>query len=152
MPQVSAGILLYRRGARGLEVFLIHMGGPFWTRKDAGAWSIPKGLIGAEEEPLQAARREFREETGSEVDGEFLSLTPVRQAGGKIVHAWAVEGEIDADAIVSNTFTVEWPAGSGRRRAFPEADRAAWFSLEEAGEKIIAGQRGLLVELAGLAH
>jgi predicted NUDIX family NTP pyrophosphohydrolase len=147
MPQSSAGILLYRRGHGGLEVFLIHMGGPFWARKDAGAWSIPKGLVAAGEDPLTAARREFREETGSDVDGDFLPLTPIKQAGGKTVRAWALEGDIDAGSIVSNTFKVEWPAGSGRWRSYPEADKGAWFSVEEALEKIIAGQRLLLTEL-----
>jgi predicted NUDIX family NTP pyrophosphohydrolase len=148
MPQVSAGILLYRRGAQGLEVFLIHMGGPFWARKDAGAWSIPKGLMGEGEAPLAAARREFREETGSDVDGDFVPLTPVKQAGGKVVQAWAVEGDIDAAGIVSNTFTIEWPAGSGRRRSYPEADKAGWFALDEARGKIVAGQAALLTELS----
>lgn len=148
MPQISAGILLYRRGASGLEVFLIHMGGPFWARKDAGAWSIPKGLIDEGEDALAAARREFREETGSEIDGEFLPLAPIKQAGGKVVQAWAVEGDIDADNIVSNTFNVEWPAGSGRWRSYPEADRGGWFSLAEAMDRIVQGQRALLSELA----
>jgi predicted NUDIX family NTP pyrophosphohydrolase len=148
MPQVSAGILLFRRGSLGLEVFLIHMGGPFWARKDAGAWSIPKGLIEEGEDPLAAARREFREETGSEVDGEFLPLTPIRQAGGKVVHAWAVEGDIDAELIVSNTYKVEWPTGSGRWRTYPEADRGGWFTLGEAATKIVQGQRELLRDLA----
>ena len=150
MAQTSAGILLFRRGAAGLEVFLIHMGGPFWARKEAGAWSIPKGLIEPDEDPLRAARREFREETGHEVGGEFLPLTAVRQAGGKRVLAWAVEGDLDATRLVSNTFSVETPAGSGRFRSYPEADRGEWFPLRAAAEKIIAGQRPLLDELARL--
>lgn len=151
MPQISAGILLFRRGAAGLEVFLIHMGGPFWARKDAGAWSIPKGLIDADEDPLAAARREFREETGQEVDGAFLPLAPIRQAGGKIVQAWAVEGDIDADNIVSNTYRIEWPAGSGRWRSYPEADKGGWFAIQQAAEKIVAGQRALLSQLPAVA-
>jgi predicted NUDIX family NTP pyrophosphohydrolase len=126
------------------------MGGPFWARKDAGAWSIPKGLIDADEDPLAAARREFREETGREIEGEFLPLTPIKQAGGKVVQAWAVEGDMDADNIVSNTYRAEWPRGSGRWGSYPEADKAAWFPLEEAAEKIITGQRALLTQLQTL--
>lgn len=152
MAQVSAGILLYRRRGECPEVFLIHMGGPFWVRKDAGAWSIPKGLIDAGEDPQAAALREFREETGQTLAdpvGRALTLQPVRQAGGKVVHAWAIEGDADPEHIVSNTFRVESPAGSGRWRTYPEADRAAWLSLAEAREKIVVAQRGLLDELAG---
>jgi predicted NUDIX family NTP pyrophosphohydrolase len=154
VPQISAGILLYRCCARGVEVFLIHMGGPFWAHKDAGAWSIPKGLIAEGEDPLAAALREFAEETGQslgDVNGRTHPLAPIRQAGGKIVQAWAVEGDADAEHIVSNEFRVELPPGSGRWRSYPEADRAAWFTLAEAEQKIVAGQRGLLAQVATFA-
>ena len=131
---------MYRRRASGLEVFLVHPGGPFWARKDAGAWSIPKGEIEQGEAPIDAARREFAEETGSAVVGEFAPLGWVRMRSGKVVHAWAVEGEIDADAIRSNVFTLEWPPRSGRQRQYPEADRAAWFPIDEARQRILAAQ------------
>ena len=145
MPnKASAGVLMYRRRAGGLEVFLVHPGGPFWARKDAGAWSIPKGEIEQGEAPIDAARREFEEETGSAVVGEFAPLGWVRMRSGKVVHAWAVEGEIDADAIRSNVFTLEWPPRSGRQRQYPEADRAAWFPIVEARQRILAAQAPLL--------
>lgn len=153
MAQTSAGILLYRRRGEQVEVFLIHMGGPFWARKDAGAWSIPKGLIDEGEDPFVAALREFGEETGQELDvapGRATELTPVRQAGGKVVRAWAIEGEADADRIASNTFSVETPAGSGKWRTYPEADRAAWLAPDTARAKIVAGQRGLVDQLVAL--
>jgi predicted NUDIX family NTP pyrophosphohydrolase len=145
--KVSAGILLYRLPARGPEVFLVHPGGPFWAKRDLAAWSVPKGEIDADEDPLEAAKREFFEETGQRVDGNFVELSPVRQPGGKVVCAWAVEGEIDAAAIVSNTFSIEWPPKSGKTRAFPEIDRAGWFALDDAREKILAGQQPLLDQL-----
>jgi predicted NUDIX family NTP pyrophosphohydrolase len=148
--RVSAGILLYRIRDGEPQVFLVHMGGPFWAAKDEGAWSIPKGEYAADEDPLIAARREFREETGSPVDGDFMPLTPVRQAGGKLVAAWAVEGDIDADDIVSNTYCVESPRGSGRWRTYPEVDRGGWFTLPQAAAKILASQRRLLDEFARL--
>jgi len=129
---VSAGLLVYRVRDGQLEVCLVHPGGPFWARKDAGAWSIPKGEIEAGEEALAAARRECLEETGQVVDGEFVPLTPVRLRSGKTVHAFAVSGEIDVTAIRSATFSMEWPPHSGRVKAFPEVDRAAWFSVEDA--------------------
>jgi len=135
---------MYRRRASGLELFLVHPGGPFWARKDAGAWSIPKGEIEPGEAPIDAARREFAEETGSAVVGDFASLGWVRMRSGKVVHAWAVEGEIDADAIQSNVFTLEWPPRSGRQRQYPEADRAAWFPIDEARQRILAAQAPLL--------
>lgn len=146
----SAGLLVYRRRDGALEVFLVHPGGPFWQNKDDGAWSLPKGEYTDEEEALAAAQREFLEETGMSVSGTFSSLAPVRQAGGKIVHAWAIAGDFDAAAIRSNTFTMEWPPRSGKMRSFPEVDRAAWFTLQEARVKILAGQRPLLDELAAM--
>lgn len=144
---ISAGILLYRIGGGALEVFLVHPGGPYWRNKDAGAWSIPKGLLEHGDDPLTAAKREFHEETGSPVEGEFVALAPLRQSSGKVVHAFAVEGDIDAAAIVSNLFPMEWPPRSGRMQEFPEVDRGAWFELPEAREKILSGQRGFLDEL-----
>jgi predicted NUDIX family NTP pyrophosphohydrolase len=148
MTRTSAGLLLYRWRDGALEVFLVHPGGPFWARKDDGAWSIPKGEFAPGEDPLAAARREFAEETGLAVDGEVRALAPIRQAGGKVVHAFALEGELDADAIRSNSFTIEWPPRSGRLRAFPEVDRAGWFALAEARRKILKSQLGLLEQLA----
>ena len=141
---------MYRRRANGLEVFLVHPGGPFWARKDVGAWTIPKGEIEAGEEPIEAALREFGEETGSAVSGDFTPLGSVRMRSGKVVHAWAVEGEIDAETIRSNVFTLEWPPRSGRQQEYPEADRAAWFPLDEARRRILAGQAPLLDELDSL--
>jgi len=143
----SAGILLYRFREGVLQVLLAHPGGPFWAKKDSGAWTIPKGEIGDSEEPLAAARRELREETGLDLDGEFIALAPVRQKSGKWVHAWALEGDCDPAAIRSNTFSVEWPPKSGKQREFPEIDRAAWFTIPEAREKILAAQAGFLDEL-----
>src|SRR6185436_8980708 len=139
----SAGILLYRTSPR-TQVLLVHPGGPYWAKKDAGAWTIPKGEIDENEEPLVAARRELREETGVDAPGEALALTPIRQKAGKLVHAWAVEGDCDADAITSNAFSMEWPPKSGQQREFPEVDRAAWLSFDEARAKIIAAQAPLL--------
>jgi predicted NUDIX family NTP pyrophosphohydrolase len=143
----SAGILLYRRRENGIEVLLVHPGGPFWAKKDLGAWSIPKGEIADGEDPLAAARREFEEETGSAVDGGFVALGDVKQPGGKIVSAWALEGDLDTASIRSNTFAMEWPPKSGRMRDFPEVDAGEWFSLETAAEKILKGQAGFLSRL-----
>ena len=141
---------MYRIREGRPEVFLVHPGGPFWARKDQGAWSIPKGEFAPGEDALAVARREFEEETGILPQGEFIALRPCRQSGGKVVHAWAFEGDCDPTVIVSNTFVMEWPPGSGRRQAFPEVDRAAWFPLEEASQKILKGQAGLLAELVKL--
>ena len=147
----SAGILLYRRGPAGLEVLLVHPGGPFWKNRDAGAWTIPKGEIAEGEDALAAARREFREETGFEAQGDATALAPLRQKGGKWVHAWAVEGDCDAGSIRSNTFSMEWPPRSGREAQFPEVDRAAWFAPEEARRRILDSQIPFIDELERLA-
>jgi predicted NUDIX family NTP pyrophosphohydrolase len=150
VPKRSAGLLVWRRTPDGHEVLLVHPGGPFWARKDDGAWSIPKGEIDDGEEPLDVAVREFREELGIEppaVDAAF-PLGEIRQSGGKIVTAWAVEGDADVSSIESNTFEMEWPPGSGARRPFPEVDRAAWFTLADAEPKLLAGQRPFLDGLA----
>ncbi|MGE5147699.1 MAG: NUDIX domain-containing protein [Candidatus Eiseniibacteriota bacterium] len=148
MPKHSAGILLYRRRRGRIEVFLVHPGGPFWKNKDAAAWSIPKGEFEPPEAALDAAKREVAEETGLALDGDFLALTPVKQSGGKIVSAWALEGDADPASIVSNNFSLEWPPRSGKTASFPEIDRAAWFDLETARAKIHKGQVGFLDELA----
>jgi predicted NUDIX family NTP pyrophosphohydrolase len=147
MPKQAAGLLLYRIREKQLEVFLVHPGGPFWAKKDAAAWSIPKGEMNPDEDPLATAQRELAEETGCTVTGPFASLGSVRQAGGKTVHAFTAEAEIDVEKIVSNTFTMEWPPRSGRWTEFPEVDRAAWFSLEVAAEKINPGQVEFLERL-----
>lgn len=144
MPKRSAGLLLYRRSSREVEVFLVHPGGPYWANKDLGAWSIPKGEYDADEPALDAARREFTEETGFAIDGEFMELGTVRQASGKLVSAWAVEGDCDPAKLVSNLCEVEWPPRSGRRIEIPEVDRGCWFTLEQAKERISAGQQKLL--------
>jgi predicted NUDIX family NTP pyrophosphohydrolase len=148
MPKQSAGILLYRNISGRIEVFLVHPGGPFWAKKDYGVWSIPKGEFADSEEPLEAAKREFQEETSFPIEGTFSPLNPVKQPGGKTVYAWAVEGDIDAGAIRSNTFSIEWPIGSARTKSFPEIDRADWFDLEVAKIKILKGQSGLLEQLS----
>jgi predicted NUDIX family NTP pyrophosphohydrolase len=149
MAKVSAGILLYRYRDRGLEVFLVHPGGPFWKNKDAGAWSLPKGEYEAGEDSLAAAKREFREETGfAAPEGEYLPLGEVKQAGGKLVTAWATEGDCRAEEIKSNTFELEWPPKSGRVQQIPEVDRAEWFALADARIKILSGQAEFLSRLA----
>jgi len=145
-------LLLYRFHEGTLEVFLVHPGGPFWAKKDLGAWSIPKGEIDEGEDPLEAARREFEEETGFRPEGMFRELTPAKQRSGKIVHTWAVEGDCDSAAIRSNTFSMEWPPRSGRQQEFPEVDRAGWFSIPEAREKILDGQRALMAQVELILH
>jgi len=147
MPKKSAGLLLYRKVRGSVEVFLVHPGGPFWAKKDDGAWSIPKGEFDEGEEPLDAAKREFREETGLVAEGEFQPLKPARQRSGKIVYAWAVHLDLNAAAVTSNTFSMEWPRGSGRMQEFPEIDRADWFNIDLARRKILKGQLGLLDQL-----
>ena len=147
MVKKSAGLLLYRRRAGLWEVLLVHPGGPFWARKDKGAWTIPKGEIEQGEEAFAAARREFEEETGCRPEGEFHALTPVKLKSGKIVQAWAFEGDWDPGMLVSMNFIVEWPPHSGRMREYPEADAAQWFDLAEARERIQAGQMGFVEEL-----
>lgn len=147
MSKKSAGLLLFRDAAGTVEVLLVHPGGPFWATKDEGAWSIPKGEIANDEDPLHAAVREFTEEMGEAVTGEFIALQPRRQLGGKIVHAWAVRSDFDPARLRSNTFSIEWPPRSGRHQVFPEIDRAAWFALNVARIKISKGQVGFLDEL-----
>jgi predicted NUDIX family NTP pyrophosphohydrolase len=152
MPVHSAGILLYRRAPGGLEVLLVHPGGPFWARKDAGAWSIPKGEQSPEEAAVDAARREFEEETGTAAPAAhaLVDLGEVRQKSGKRVQAWAGEGDLDADAVRSTSFDLEWPPRSGRMQSFPEVDRAAWFGLDEARARLLPAQAPLIDRLAEL--
>jgi|SRR5271165_4274390 len=146
MPKKSAGLLLFRQGAL-LEVLLVHPGGPFWAKKDDGAWSIPKGEFADDEDALAAATREFEEEVGARPEGTFMPLEPIKQPGGKTVFAWAVRSDFDPSSLKSNTFSMEWPPRSGRKREFPEVDRAAWFELESARRKILKGQEPLLDQL-----
>jgi len=148
--KISAGLLLFRRRGSDLEIFLVHPGGPLWAKKDAGAWSLPKGEIAEGEEPLEAAKREFTEETGLKVSGEFLPLGAVEQAGGKIVQAWAIEADCDPAQIKSNLFALEWPPKSGRKQQFPEIDRAQWFTPAEARQRIIPAQAGFIDQLLSL--
>jgi len=143
----SAGILCYRYRDLVLEVLLVHPGGPFWVKRDSGAWSIPKGLVESGEQPLAAARREFNEETGFDVAGEFVALGELQQPSKKIVHAWAVQMDIDVTRLSSNTFSLEWPKGSGNVREYPEVDKGEWFELAEARQKITKGQTEFLDRL-----
>jgi predicted NUDIX family NTP pyrophosphohydrolase len=147
MTRRSAGLLAFRRCGDGVEVLLVHPGGPFWASRDAGAWSIPKGLVDPDEDELAAARREFAEETGFPVEGTFVDLGELQQPSGKVVHAWAVETDLDATLVRSNTFAMEWPPRSGRTAEFPEVDRGGWFPLDQAGAKIHGGQSGFLTRL-----
>lgn len=149
MPKQSAGLLLFRRKV-GLEVLLVHPGGPFFAKKDAGAWTIPKGEFTDEELALAAAQREFLEETSFPPRGPFLPLGTIKQSGGKLVHAWAFEGDLEVEKIRSNTFTIEWPPKSGKQREFPEIDRAGWFTLEAAAEKMNPAQTAFLERLRAL--
>jgi predicted NUDIX family NTP pyrophosphohydrolase len=148
MPKRSAGLLLYRRKGESPEVFLVHPGGPFWAKKDLGAWSIPKGEYSEDEDALMAARREFQEETGFPAPPNPAPLGELKQAGGKIVVAWAAEGDCDPAKLVSNLCSIEWPPRSGRTIEIPEVDRAAWFSLDEARERILKSQQPFLDRLA----
>ncbi len=143
----SAGILLFRLQPEPLEVLLVHPGGPFWKNKDKGAWSIPKGEFTDEEMPLDAARREFLEETGQVVKGPFIELEPVRQKSGKMVFAWAAQGDLDVEAVVSNTYKMEWPQGSGKWQSYPEVDKAGWFPLDKARNLINPAQERFLDDL-----
>jgi predicted NUDIX family NTP pyrophosphohydrolase len=147
MAKRSAGLLLYRRKGSDLEVLLVHPGGPFWARKDDGAWSIPKGLLEDDENPLAAARREFEEETGFRPDGAFAELGSFKQPSGKVILAWAVEGDFDPRNLKTNAFSMEWPPKSGRMQEFPEVDRAAWFKPAEAMRKVTKGQRRIIEAL-----
>jgi predicted NUDIX family NTP pyrophosphohydrolase len=148
MAKKSAGILAYRFNKDKLvEFFLVHPGGPFWKKKDAGAWSIPKGEFEDDEDPLKAARREFKEETGVAIEGDFIVLSPVKQKNGKVVYAWGVEADIDTSAIQSNVFEMEWPPKSGKKQQFPEIDKGGWFGISDAKEKINTAQFALVDEL-----
>lgn len=151
MAASSAGLLLFRRTGAGVEVLLAHMGGPFWQRRDSGAWTLPKGEYEADEDPLAAARREFVEELGlPPPKGDAIELGVLRQSGGKQVTAWAVEGDLDPEDVAPGTFEMEWPKGSGRLQTFPEIDRVYWFGLDEAPEKLVTAQRAFLDRLAAL--
>ena len=145
----TAGLLLYRRRGE-LEVFLVHPGGPFWAKKNFGAWSLPKGQIDEGEDPLQAAKREFTEETGFPIDGDFRPLEPVKQSRGKVVHAWAIEADCDPAQLRSNLFSMEWPPKSGKTQEFSEVDRGAWFHIPEARKRILPAQIGFIEQLVAL--
>ena len=153
MANKSAGLMLYRFKNRQLEIFLVHPGGPYWTKKDAGSWSIPKGEFTEDEDVLEAAKREFKEETGFTIDGDFVLLCPLKQPSGKVIHVWAVEGDCDPLKLKSNTFRLEWPPRSGKVQDYPEVDKGNWFNVTTAKEKISKGQLNFidqLVELVGV--
>ena len=152
MPRLSAGLLMYRIKESELQVLLAHPGGPYFAKKDEGAWTIPKGELDGDEDLLLTARREFKEETGIAAAGPFIPLLPIQQKGGKVVHAWAFAGDCDPATLASNTFTLEWPPKSGKRQEFPEIDRAEWFDVETARKKIKAGQDALIEELAAMVE
>jgi predicted NUDIX family NTP pyrophosphohydrolase len=152
MKKLSAGLLMYRFRNDKLEVLLVHPGGPYWVKKDIGAWSIPKGEYIEGEPPLLVAQREFYEETGYDAKGEFKQLSSLKQPSGKIITAWAVEGDFNADGIKSNTFTMEWPPNSGKQAEFPEIDRAGWFTTDIAIQKIVKGQTGFIKELCKILN
>ena len=152
MPKQAAGILLYRRGAAGVEVLLAHPGGPLWTRKDLASWTLPKGQFTDGELPLDAAKREFEEEMGSPPTGEFQALGTLKQPSGKVIHAWAAQSDFDVTTVASNLFSMEWPPRSGKFGDFPEVDRAEWFSIEEARLKILKGQAPFLDRLLALVN
>ena len=147
MSKKSAGVLAYRFRDGEMQVLLVHPGGPYWRKKDLGSWSIPKGEIHPEEEPFEAALREFREETACEITGSMTPLTPLKQPSGKVIHLWAVEGECDENAVKSMVFEMEWPPRSGKMRTFPEIEAAEWFTMAQARVKILKGQMGFLDEL-----
>jgi len=150
MSKISAGILMYRFRAGVLEVLLGHPGGPLWSKRDLGSWSIPKGEYTDKEDPFIVAKREFQEETGFQADGDFIPLKPLKQPSGKVVSAWALEGDCDSSKVQSNTFKMEWPPRSGKQQEFPEIDRAEWFTIEMAKKKLLKGQVGFIEELCEL--
>jgi len=152
MAKKSAGLIMYRFNDSKLEVLLVHPGGPYWAKKDEGAWSIPKGEYSDDEEPLTVAIREFEEETGHKAEGEFAPLRPIQQPSRKIVSAWAFEGDCDASKIKSNAFTMEWPPRSGKLAEFPEVDRAEWFIISTAKQKLLKGQVGFMDELCEILN
>lgn len=152
MPQKSAGLLLYRFNNNLIEYFIVHPGGPFWTKKDIGAWSIPKGIIEDNEDPLKAAIREFEEETGAKISGNFISLTPVKMKSGKIIYAFAIEYDLDITQIKSNTFTMEWPPKSGKKKEFPEIDKGEWLETETCILKLNDSQKPFINELLKIIH